>query len=408
MKIYRGGLENTKTGAQELAAAEGAQGKAEAAAIDKGQLAMQRVVGTYEKNQKALQGEYDSVFKDLKEGHIDPGAVWANKNAPRKVSTIVGILLSGLGSGLSAAAGQNQENMAMKILNQEIDRDIDAQKANMQQKGNMLSALSNQMGNLRAGTEMLRAIQMGATAREIEKAGALAKDPVAQARAKQFAGQLDMTSSAQIAKLNAQQTIAQIQQEINKHPGDAHLVQALITATEKVNPEKAKELRANWVPGLGFANKDKDAQDLKEALGAADNIKSGVNRLLEINKIQGKSLTPALRAEADSIVTGLKGPMRTALGLGTLSEGDMKLLDNLIRNPTNIFSLDSSTKKALETLQKRTDDGVASIAKSRGFSVPSSTAAAPTEDAKSKANLDWAKANPTDPRAKAYLKLKGL
>ncbi len=400
MKIYKEGLGQQLAGQQSEAAGIGAQGKAEAAALDRSHAALQHVANTYESNQKKLQGEYDAVFKDMESKHIDPKAFWANKSTPGKISTVIGVLLSGLGGG---AAGQ--ENMAMKVLNQEIDRDIDAQKANMTQKGNILSALSSQMGNLRAGTEMLRSIHMGMAANEMEKAAALAKDPLAKARLEQAGGALKMTASAQIAKLNAQQTIAQLTQEINKNPGDTAKIQALITATEKVNPEKAKELSHTLVPGMGFALTPEGAKEVKELKGTVDTVKHGVEELKKINNKSFSWANTNDRATAQTISASLVGLLRVPItGPGAMNEGERKMLEGIVADPTKILSLSSSNKIRLDQLTKLMEDKLATTAKANGLTI----AAPAAEVDKSKANLDWAKAHPKDPRAQAYLKAKGL
>ena len=67
---------------------------------------------------KAINDEI--INKDMS---VDPGRFWASRSTAGKVSAIIGLALGALG------AGNDGVNRAALLLNQAIDRDIDAQKA---------------------------------------------------------------------------------------------------------------------------------------------------------------------------------------------------------------------------------------------------------------------------------------
>lgn len=170
--------------------------KAQAAALNTNAIDQKTIADDFRRKQLEINGEIESVMKDYKAGHINPNQVWENKSVPSKIGTIIGILASGLGA---AAAGQ--ENMAMKVLNNEIDRDIEAQKANMSNKGNILNALSNKLGNLNAGAMMLKSIKLGVAEAEMQKALNLAKDPLAIAALHKGSSELRLKIAEQSTKL---------------------------------------------------------------------------------------------------------------------------------------------------------------------------------------------------------------
>lgn len=156
----------------------------------------------FEQKNQALMSEVSAITQDIRTGQIDPNHVWASKSTPNKIATVIGILASGFGAGMQ---GGNAQNLALKSLEQEIDRDIDAQKANFSNKNNILNALSTQMGNLRHGTEMLRAIKLGAAAEELKLAAAKAKDPMAKANMMKAYSELHIKAAEQTAKIAANQ-----------------------------------------------------------------------------------------------------------------------------------------------------------------------------------------------------------
>lgn len=400
MGLYQKGISEQEQGLKKEAAAVAEQAKAEAKALQDSQMAQQKILADYQTDYKAKEAEYNSVLADYQNGHIDPSHVWSSKNVPNKIATVIGILASGLGAGM---AGGNSENMAMKVLNSEIDRDIDAQKANIHSKGNILNALSSQMGNMRAGTEMLRSIKLGIAAEEMKKAAAVAKDPMAQARLLEESGKLHAAAAPVIAKMAAQNTVNKLMSEVNKDPTRAPM---LFQAMRKLDPKQAQEMEQRYVPGMGFALTDNDAKELKELKGTVDTVKTGVKELLKINKTSGSSISLEQRAKAEVISKSLVGLLRVPLtGPGAMNEGERKMLEEIVANPTKIFSLSSSNKTRLTQLTKLMDEKMATSAKARGLTVQSPDSQLNPQQQQF---ARWARANPKDKRSAVILAKLGL
>lgn len=398
MNLYQKGISEQEQGLKQEAAAIAQQGAMEAKALEESQAAQRAIMTEYETKNKALNDEYNGVIADYKAGHIDPNHVWSSKSVPSKISTIIGILASGFGSGLSG-----QENLALKTLNSEIDRDIEAQKTNLSAKGNILSALSSQMGNLRSGTEMLKSIKLGIAAEEMKKAAALSKDPIAKAKLLEESGKLHAAAAPVMAKMAAQQTVNALMKQVNKDPSKAP---QLFEAMRKVNPDAAKEMQGRYVPGMGFALTDNDAKEMKELKGTVDTVKTGVKQLLSINKKAGASLSLDDRATADVVAKSLVGLLRVPItGPGAMNEGERKMLEDIVANPTKIFSLSSSNKIRLTQLAKLMDNKLETSAKARGLTVASPESQL---NAQQQQYVKWARANPNDKRSKLILEKLGL
>ena len=410
LSIYKGGLDQVQSGLKLQLEAEQKEAKLQQEALAKKAAAEQEIMSTYKASETALQGEYNSVLADVKAGHIDPGRVWAEKSTPKKLATVIGVLASGLGQGLSAMGGQNTENMALKILNAEIERDIEAQRSNLQQKGNVLAALSQQMGSLRAGTEMLRAMNTGLAATEMERAAAATKDPAAAARLKMAGGKLTMDASAQIAKLSVQQAISEISKKLQKDPANAELANAFFDAHRKLDPKAAQDFQDKWIPGVGFANTPKDRDALVELKTSVDTVNSGVKELLKLNEKPLSSINLKDRGDAQVIATSLVGLLRVPMtGPGAMSEGERKMIEGVVADPTKIFSLSASNKARLEQLAKLMNAKLTTTAKSMGIAMPGAENSLSPGDKQlaeqAKARL---KANPNDAAAKNWLSKRGL
>jgi len=81
---------------------------------------------------------------DLVNGHVQPKtyeSLFADKNTLGKIGSLFGMLVSGLGSGMSG-----QPNMMMDMMNKEIDRDLSAQKTSKENAVNYLRL--NQQGQM--------------------------------------------------------------------------------------------------------------------------------------------------------------------------------------------------------------------------------------------------------------------
>lgn len=78
-----------------------------------------------------IEKQREAAITKLMSTHIDPNRLWNKMDTGERVMSNIGILVSGLGQGLSAAGGHQMPNMAMDRLNKAIDDDIGAQKTDM-------------------------------------------------------------------------------------------------------------------------------------------------------------------------------------------------------------------------------------------------------------------------------------
>lgn len=118
------------------------------------QFAVDELQANYRRNYDDLKNEISNVVADIKQGHINPNQYIDNLGTGGKITTAIGLILSGIGSGMSG-----QQNLAMQFLDKQIDRNIDAQKVNLGQKNTVLSALYHQMGDLHDATQVYKAME---------------------------------------------------------------------------------------------------------------------------------------------------------------------------------------------------------------------------------------------------------
>lgn len=186
--------------------AEQQQAQKEAQALKSGLAAEQSVKNDYQQHFDAIQQHRQDLEKLYTDQKVQPQTVFqrafANKDTFGKVSTGIGMILAGMGSGLLG-----QENPVIKMFNQEIDRDIDAQKANLGKTEGLLHMNMQDFGNLKDATEMTR-LQLGDIINhQIKMAAAKSADPIAQARGLQAASQLEAQRAPQAQELAISRTL---------------------------------------------------------------------------------------------------------------------------------------------------------------------------------------------------------
>jgi hypothetical protein len=187
-------------GLRQQAEAEGALGKEQASVYQKQADQYQALLNDYQDQQKSLNDEIENVKQDVADGHIEPNRMFENMGTGQKISTALGLILGGIGGGLT-----HQENPVMKFINQQIDRDIDAQKANLGKKENLLSKMLQQYGTIDAAKNAARMNYMAMVEGQLGKLAAQAKDPLAKARYQEMAGKLRMDMAPTMSQLAIQQ-----------------------------------------------------------------------------------------------------------------------------------------------------------------------------------------------------------
>lgn len=92
-----------------------------------------------------MHAEDDALAQDMASGQITPKTysdLFASRSTLGKVGTIFGLLVSGMGSGLS-----HQPNALLKMMDKTIDRDLDAQKTSAGNRQNFYKIRQQQLIN---------------------------------------------------------------------------------------------------------------------------------------------------------------------------------------------------------------------------------------------------------------------
>lgn len=164
--------------------------------------AMQDLNTASQQNFKDFQAQQISFINDLKNNHINPDHYRESMSAGKKVRTAIGLALGGFSSGFSGG-----NNPAMDFLNKQIDRDIESQKANIDNKRTLYAANRALYGDQVMAENATRAQMNDINIHEMRLAADQLGTPLAIAKYNQNAAAYTM-QNAQLLQQNAMRATA--------------------------------------------------------------------------------------------------------------------------------------------------------------------------------------------------------
>lgn len=312
------GLE--QRGIQKTQQAQSQEGKAEADALDHQARQAQNLFDTYQKQVAANNAEIDSAINDVKNGHIKPDAYLEDKSTLGKVSTAIGLILGGIGGGLL-----RQENPAMKFLNDNIQRNVQAQVADLGRKNTVLNAYFQKTGNLNQAIGMTNAFLTTLTANAIQKAGAEAKDPLAQANALKAAGELLNNKTMIIRQISGPAAAMQALQQGNS------------AALEYLPPDTRE--RAVTLPNgrIALAPTKEDAETSRKALTSLGALQKQIKEYRDFQSNVGRTV-PYSDSDysGDSLKNSLTLELNKLHDLNRLNDNEYNAFKSMVSSPGSL------------------------------------------------------------------------
>ena len=328
--------------------------------------------------------EYEDTvaeMKSLANEKVYPGAFLARQDTIGAVSTGIAVAL---GAFAATAAGTNQ-NLGIDMINKAIERDIDAQKFNLDKKqlikGKELDARNNLLVKMREKYSTDVAATAAAKATMLQ----LAEDKMRQQLAKsvmplqsQAAAQSAMAQiTAQKLTFLGQAKAAEMQANAMKDLDVTNLSEEQLNLMEAQN----KGFRDRYVPGYGPASSKKSKEDFDTYRADVDPAIAGIKRIQELakdyNKFTDWTTRKKLAGEASAILGSLRLPYT---GPGILNEQEKEdLRKNVIGNPSDFFSVASLEKTKLQTTLNKLSSDMDIRAKQAGLN-PRNTALQKAKD----------------------------
>lgn len=391
--MMRSGFNNQMQATKGMGQAQGQLANQEADVLNNQVQAQQEAQNIFRQNYQGLNQERLHMIDDVQKGFIDPNSYWKDHS---KIASGIGMILAGIDSGLNGGP-----NKAVEFLKYNMDRNIEAQKTNLQAKDNLLAHNLRQFGNMRDATEMTRLMQADMVANQLKAAAAKAQggpNGMAAMNAQNAIGKLQADYAPQFMQFAMRRAMM----NLADNGGNPESIDHMLGYMRVVNPEMAKEMQSRYVPGVGLGQTPvpeavrSEIVSHKKLDDAAKDLLSFTQNHTTINPMSSDYKIGAQKALV------VQQMIREGM-LGTVfRESEKPLLNKMLdENPAGVMKM-ISTEPKLRTILEANQAQLNALKQSYGLPVQQAAQSNQSQQA-----LQWAKSNPKDPRAAQILKQLG-
>lgn len=310
------GFEEKLKGIQGEAEQQGALAQQQAHTYEKEAHQQQQAWDNLQQQHQKINGLIDSTIQDYKDGHIDPKHFVDSMSTGKKITTAIGLILGG------AQAGD--------FLQREIDRDIDAQKFNIDKKHNLLGVLSKHLGDVNDAAVVSKNILAGVTADNLATQAAKMQPGILQQQALQKAAELKMAYAPQLQQMTLKRAAAAA--------GAGNDPSKMISFLRVTNPEMAKEMEQRYVPQIGMASVPVP-QEVRGTLVAKQQLSNMAKDFYNWAQKHSGSLDPRVANEGKTKAAELQSLYRNSINGGVFKKGEQEFIDQIVdSDPTKFFN----------------------------------------------------------------------
>lgn len=326
---------------------------------------MQELHAKYEEIGNNLHKKFEDTAAQVEQGRIDPNHWWNSRSTGSQILTAIGMLASGAMTGASG-----HPEMASKAIDDAIDRDIDAQKANLNNKHTLLSKYMEMYNNLPQAEAAAR-LTMGAgveglikqNAAKLGSANAVNAAVMANAQRRQaLLPQMEGLAKGQVMG----QMYGQMSQPQQASGSQEQAYQDQMQKMRILNPDLGKDMENKYLPNVGIARVPvTDA--LREKMAAQKDLSTKLAKLeLFAQKNQGTTLDRETVNIGKTMAADAQQAARVAGHQGVYKESDQKFLEGMIDSDPTKFMASIRTIPKYKTLREQNDATLKTLYKSYG------------------------------------------
>lgn len=389
------------------------QAKAENKALEAKQNALIDLDQKFNNVASKNEQDFNAYKQALQDNQIDPDKYWTGWKDSRgnqheghsRITAAIGMIMAGFNP-------TGNPNMAINMLNKDIDRSIDAQKSNLESSHNLYKANLDYYKNMREADLASRMQLNMATQNKIDRAAANAKTPLAAAALNNTKQQLVATYGQQKVKLDAYQTLHSLGREPIA-PGQeaqrAHMLDEAVAKYQTIDPEYYKSnIAPYYIPGESTLATRPVNEDTIKKVVAHRSLDSALKEAIDFTKNNSTILHNKLDPKYGESVTrarDLQAKVRESLLNTVYRDSEKGLLNDLVpENLGGIWKTDTLSK--LNNLVHSNSRDLNSLRSSVGLPTPQESNLSPKEQS----YVDWAKdpRNANNPLAKKTLQKYGI
>lgn len=290
----------------------------------------------YEQQIGDAEKEHAALMKDYQESKIDPQRFMGKMDTGAKVATAIGLILG----GMHVEGGENQ---AAKYLQDQINADIEAQKADLGKKENLLAYNLKQTGNLKDAYQLTQANMLGMAEMQLKQAALRAQNPIQAEQANMEAAKLNMQQVQLIGPIKQKQETLK-----GLYGGEVDPATAISVVVPENEQAKAREELAMM---QGYNDTVKAVKDIFARAKEAGSISSSI-------PFSGaKAAFEGAQTQVNSVIRqGMKGQ-------GAITDNEEKSLINpqLPGKYDTVRQLEEKEKSILSTLKMKVGSGTPTL-----------------------------------------------
>lgn len=344
--------------------------------------AQEEAAGHFQKAMENYQKQADDLSTQIANQKIDPRHYWTEEGGGSKFGAALGILLSGIGAGMS----RSNTNMAMDVIQGNINRDIDAQKAELGKKQTLLSDNFRKQGNLVAAEAATRAQYESIFQGKLAQMAAKTNNPMILATAQQQIMESRMRMQPHLQAVAQNQMVMGLRDSLNK-------------AGQSGKP--IEQDPSTYVPYLVPEARQKDVFD---ELKNAQDVRALAPKILDAFE-RGSSRNPNTAAQGQREFEGL---INTTVKEkeGTARQAAFDSIHKSM-TPSGLFAGAGENEAKKRTVMEYLGaNSAAPQAKGFGINLDNFKSTAPLKSQNDQF-LDWARQNPNTPQAKEIMQRLG-
>lgn len=367
---YQAGYDQKLRAMDALAAAQSRGQDQIAEAARQMQETMKATQESYAKKRADLDVETAKLENEVKNQKVDPNHFWNQqtgvKGGANKVLALLGLFLGGMSQSKTGV------NPAGQMLQNAIDRDIEAQKANINQKNNLFNMNMKKYGDLAQAEQATKLDMMNMFNVQLQQIGASTQSEAVKANAALAKGQLDLEMAALKDQLAQKHALTQVTGALTQGQG---VTDAMIAAMPKEVQEKAVKVVNPLIPndpGRWMLGKTPEAtKEIEKLQVSTKNIMGLIDEMLIARKeagggsgiFGGATALPGTWTEKkqryDQLHSAAIEELRSLSQGARLNEGTLKYLEHIIPAPGSFKTSDEELVRAKDLLTQKLSNEIA-------------------------------------------------
>lgn len=316
------------------------------------------ILTTMQANQEEHAMDVDNTVKAMKD--IDPQRYLRDMPGGQRISTAIGLILGGIGGGLT-----HQENPAMRLLMNAIDKDVDSQKTNLGKQNDILRAYESKYKDKQMALEMYRATRSQQLADQLKTEALKKGDALSASRADIATGPLMVERDKALREANMQRMMMGAMNSSNP--------EATMGVMRMMNPERAKEMESRFVPGAGFASIPVP-QEARKEITLRKNFDDKMKQLESFSiKHQGTVMDRAVVNTGKTMAADAQNAARAAMDGGVWKPGEQSFINTLVAEDPTAFFANIRTLPKYKAMRSTNASSLGNLYKNYGLKAPQTT-----------------------------------